>query len=160
MYSGIDALARISKTYNPVSTFNTEYANYMILWFMCNTSVLPTLRGLPFWDVKINPDENLHNIKDSIVKSIDRYLSKNIISDHYRLCRPTIIKFGKHVEDICNRDANKLSVNNNYSAGKFNYKPVPEIDDRYTEIYYVLLEQLKRLYEHFNISFDGKLDHV
>jgi hypothetical protein len=158
MYEGEDIVSTLLKYYEPVSTFGTDFGNFSILWFMCNTSVLPTVKDLPFWEVKINTECDVNQIKEQIEKVIGLYIKKYKDIDYYKIGRPEVMKFGKGIEDKCREDGARFNAGSRYEPEKFNFKTVIEIDDRYTEIYDFLLLQLGRLYQTFGIDFDGKLD--
>lgn len=146
--------------YNSVTSFDTLFGNVTMNWFMANTSILPTMRGLPFWDVKIDPAKPLQGVIDDIEKSIEDYIHLYGNIRYYDFAKPIVHKFGKDVEKKCNEDAAFFQADSNYKADTFNYKPVIEFDDKYTEMYECLKIQLTSLYQAFDIDFDGKLERI
>lgn len=157
IYNGFDTtLMDISLSKN---SFDTDFGNIVMIWFMQNTSILPTVSGLPFWDISVDTDKSCAEINQQITKIIDNYLKNHENSHSYNLGKPKIIKFGKEAETECLKDARSFN-NVEYQPGKFNYKSVEEVDDKYTEVYELLLAQLTRLYQAFGLNFDGKLDRI
>jgi len=146
--------------FKPISRAGTDFGDMMIMWFMCNTAILPSRKGLPFWDTPIALDDN--DVQGQIERCLDAYLKENSPPDprYYALAKPLIIKYGADMEERCNVDGQVFSVDREYRANRFNFAQVLEIDDRYSGIYNFLLIQLVRLYSHFGIVFDGKLDRV
>jgi hypothetical protein len=159
MYYGTDAIGLLLKAFNPVCTFSTEFGNLAMTWFMCNTSLLPSVQGLPFWDVRILTESSEKKIREEIEKAVNMYINANHNRSYYRLARPRILKFGSSLEEQCRRDGQIIGTGQ-YQPERFNFRPAIEIDDRYSRIYEVLLQQLTRLYQAFDLDFDGCLERV
>lgn len=148
------------KNFGSTSWFDTDFGNVLIRWFMCNTTLLPTMRGLPFWDVQINHQQPQTKIIDDIRRAVDKYLSLNHCTRVNGLCQPIVFKFGSSTESQCREEGRRFSIDDSYLPSTFNFRPVPEIDDKYTPVYEAILPELTRLYQAFDIDFDGKLERV
>lgn len=148
------------KNFGSTSWFATDFGNVMIRWFMCNTTLLPSRRGLPFWDIRIDGQQPGSRIIDDIRLAVDNYLAANRHIGYYRLGRPTIIKFGSTTEEQCREAGKRYAIDPNYRPSTFNFRPVPEIDDRYSRVYDALVQELTRLYQAFDLAFDGRLERV
>ncbi|MBA4369821.1 MAG: hypothetical protein C0403_19510 [Desulfobacterium sp.] len=160
MFSGEFPQKANLEIYHSVCEFDTDFGNVAMFWFMANTTILPTMRGLPFWDLKIDTTQPESRIKMDIKKCIDQYIDKNKHVKGYEHGLPVIQKFGRDVEEKCSLDGKILAVDKEYKPDQFNYKPVPEIDDKHSSTYEFLLEQLTVLYQAFGIDFDGKLERI
>ncbi|MCB2182802.1 MAG: hypothetical protein KQH63_12285 [Desulfobulbaceae bacterium] len=139
-----------------VSNFETEFGIVSMRWFMCNTSILPTMRGLPFWDIKIDATKSVRKINDDIRSCVDRYIEKNAGANYYRIGKPIIYKFGQGIEEKIKREACRLNAHKeNYFPDKFYCRKVAEVDDKYTEMYECLKEKIYHLYRAFDLDYDG-----
>jgi hypothetical protein len=149
------------RNFGSSSWFDTDFGNVMIRWFMCNTTLLPSRRGLPFWDVRIDGGQPQGRIIDDIRQAVDSYLAANRPNgDYYRLGRPAIIKFGSTTAAQCGEAGERCGSGGSYRPSTFNFRPVPEIDDRYSRVYEALIGELARLYQAFALEFDGRLERV
>ncbi|MBF0244617.1 MAG: hypothetical protein HQL31_05045 [Planctomycetes bacterium] len=155
MYEGSNIMTVLNEFYRPGYVLDTDFGNMTLYWFMANLSVLPCMRGLPFWDLTYNPGIGIRQLVDSIRVTLDRYIKRYSAMDAYPLGRPQIIKYGDQ-ERFCNGKTVTPSIEN-YTAEAFHSKPVPEVDDRYTQLAEELTRELGRVYQAFGLPFDGVL---
>jgi len=157
-YYGKEFITKQAGIFRPASTEpRSDFGRIVIYWFMANTSILPSLAGLPFWTVLVNMDKSVTKICKEVTKTIDEYIETN--KEPYGQIKPEIIKFGSEAQQKCEIDGQFIS-GNGYKPDKFNFVQVKAIDDPYVELYECLLEQLTRLYQTTGLNFDGKLERV